>query len=243
MATSKNTYRGTATVVGVIYLLGFVVGITGTGLMQPILGASNYLSTVSAHSVMLGIGALLWVLAAVWDATHGVLMFPVLKQHSERAAIGYLAFRIIDAVFLSVYVVFILLQIPIGSEYLKAAATATSSIQALSNVATQANVYAYNIGMIALGLAGMTLNFLFFRARLIPRWIAVWGLVGYALLVVGMAADVLGSGLGLTVPSIPGGLWEVFVGGWLIVRGFNSAAFVSQTAGAGNPAESVAAHS
>jgi hypothetical protein len=129
---------------------------------------------------------------------------------------------------------------PIGSEFLKATASNTASLQSVSTVATQANVYAYNIGMIALGIAGMTLNFLFFRAKLIPRWIAVWGLVGYAVLVCGMAADVLGSGLGLTLPSIPGGLWEVFVGGWLIIRGFNPSAFASP---ATIPAESAATHS
>ena len=237
---SKNTYRGTAIVVGVIYLLGFVVGITGTGLMQSVLGASNFLTTVSTHSVMLSIGAILWVLAAVWDATHGVLMFPILKQHNERIAIGYLTFRIIDAIFLSIYVLFILLQIPLGSEFLKATASNTASLQSVSTVLTQANVYAYNIGMIALGLAGVLLNFQFFRAKLIPRWIGIWGLVGYVILIGGMAADVLGAGLGLTLPSIPGGLWEVFVGGWLIVRGFNPSAFVPSATS--TLAESAATH-
>ncbi|HLZ61677.1 MAG TPA: DUF4386 domain-containing protein [Ktedonosporobacter sp.] len=237
-----NTYRTAARVVGVIYIAGFIVGIPGNGLIQSILGAPNSLSTVAAHSVMLSIGAILWLMACVGDAAHGVLMFPVLKPHSERLAIGYLAARIIDSVFLAMYVLFALLQLPLGSAYLKAVAPTTSSLQALSTVLIQAGQYANTIGWIALGLAGVMLNFLFYRARLIPRWIAVWGLVGYAMMVCGMVAALMGSGLGL-VSEIPGGLWEVFVGGWLIAKGFNASAFVSQATRISNPAEPVATHS
>src|SRR5437773_4512517 len=79
---NMNTYRTTARVVGVVYLAGFVVGIGGNILIQSILGAPNRLSTISANSVMVAIGAILWLLAVAGDAAHGILMFPVLKQHS-----------------------------------------------------------------------------------------------------------------------------------------------------------------
>lgn len=231
-----NTYRTTAIVVGVVYLAGFVVGLVGNGLIQSILGAPDHLSTVSANSMMLAIGAILWLMAVAGDAAHGVLMFPVLKQHSERIAFGYLASRIVDAVFIAVSVLFMLLQIPLGSEYLKAVVPNTFYLQALSTLSIQAHLYAYDIGMIALGLAGLMLNYMFYRAKLVPRWIAVWGLVGYAIIFCGMVSEVMGSGLGL-VSSIPGGLWEVFMGVWLIAKGFNSSAFVSQATRTSNPAE------
>ncbi len=231
-----NTYRTTAIVVGVMYLAGFVVGLVGNGLIQSILGAPDHLSTVSANSMMLAIGAILWLMAVAGDAAHGVLMFPVLKQHSERIAFGYLASRIVDAVFIAVSILFILLQIPLGSEYLKAVVPNTFYLQALSTLSIQANLYAYDIGMIALGLAGLMLNYMLYRAKLVPRWIAVWGLVGYAIIFCGMVSEVMGSGLGL-VSSLPGGLWEVFMGVWLIAKGFNSSAFVSQATRTSNPAE------
>lgn len=220
-----NTYRTTAIVVGVLYLAGFVVGLVGTGLIQSVLGAPDYLSTVSANSTIIAIGAILWLFAVAGDAAHGVIMFPILKQHSERIAFGYLASRIVDAVFIAVYVLFILLQIPLGSEYLKAVVPNTLFLQAQSTLAIQASVYAYTIGMITLGTAGFMLNYLFYRAKLVPHWIAVWGLVGYAIIFLGMVSELLGSGLGLA-SSIPGGLWEAFMGVWLIVKGFNSSAFV-----------------
>jgi Domain of unknown function (DUF4386) len=156
-----------------------------------------------------------------------VLLFPILKQHNERIAVGYLAFRIMDAVFNAIMVLFVLLQIPLGSEYLKAGASDTSYLQALSTVFAQAQLYAYELGMITLGISGLMLCYTLYRAKLVPRWLAVWGLLGYAIILCGMVSAVMGSGLG-DLSSIPGGLWEVFVGVWLIVKGFNEAAFVPQ---------------
>jgi len=222
-----NTYRKTATVVGIVYILGFVVGITGFGLFTSILSAPDHLSTVSANSMLLGFAAVLWLMAVIGDAAHGVLMFPILKQHSERMAIGYLAFRIVDAVFIAVMVLFVLIQIPLGSEYLKAAASNTPFLQALSAVFSQGQQYAYQIGMSALGVSGLMLCYTLYRAKLVPGWLAIWGLVGYATILVGMLSAIMGSGLG-DLSSYIGGLWEVFAGVWLIVKGFNSPTVVSQ---------------
>ena len=224
-----NTYRTTATIVGIVYILGFVVGLVGIGLFTSILGAPDHLSTVSANSMLLGFGAVLWLMAVIGDAAHGVLMFPILKQHSERMAIGYLAFRILDAVFIAVMVLFVLIQIPLGSEYLKAATSDAPFLQALSAVFSQAQQYAYQIGMSALGVTGLMLCYTLYRAKLVPAWLAIWGLVGYATILVGMLSAVMGSGLG-DLSSYVGGLWEVFVGVWLIVKGFNSSAFASRSA-------------
>jgi hypothetical protein len=92
--------------------------------------------------------------------------------------------------------------------------------------------------MSTLGITGFLLCYTLYRARLIPRWLSVWGLVGYAIIFAGMVSEMMGSGLGL-VSSYPGGLWEMFVGGWLIVKGFNSSAFVSQATRTSNPAASL----
>jgi hypothetical protein len=236
MQEGLNKFRTTAGVVGVVYIAGFVVGIGGNSLIQSILGAPDHLATVAANSLLLASGALLWLLTAVGDAAHGVLMFPILRQHHERLAFGYLASRIVDAVFIAIMVLFLLLQIPLGNEYVKAAAPAAFSLQALSTVSVQGSQYAYAIGMCALGLSGLMLNYVFYRARLVPRWLAVWGLVGYAVIFGGMVTEVMGSGLGL-LSSLPGGLWEMFIGGWLIAKGFQSAAAVAPAARPRTPPE------
>jgi hypothetical protein len=79
---SRNNYRTTARIVGVLYLAGMVVGIGGNLLIQSILGGPDHLSTIAANSMLLAMGAVLWLSTVAGDAAHGILMFPVLKPHS-----------------------------------------------------------------------------------------------------------------------------------------------------------------
>jgi hypothetical protein len=218
---SRNNYRTTARIVGVLYLAGMVVGIGGNLLIQSILAGPDHLSTIAANSMLLAMGAVLWLSTVAGDAAHGILMFPVLKPHSERAAVGYLGARIIDATFIAVMVLLILVHIPLGMEYLNAGSSDTSSLQALGAVFTQANLYAYEIGMSAVGVAGLILCSMFYKTQLVPRALAVWGLIGYAILLCGSVVQVLGFNLS-SIHAIPGGLWELFIGVWLIVKGFST---------------------
>lgn len=217
-------YRTTARIVGAMYIAGFIVGIGGEILIKSVLDTPNHLSLLPARYMTVALGAVLWLLAVAWDALHGVLMFPILKKFNERIAIGYLAFRIMDATFIAIMVLFILLQIPLAREYLKAVESNTPLFQSLSTVISQGQQYAYNIGMATLGVAGLLLCYTLYRSRLIPNVLAIWGLVGYAIILLGMLSEIMGSGLSL-MSSLPGGLWELFIGFWLIFKGFNASAF------------------
>lgn len=223
-----NSNQKIAKAVGILFLAGMVAGVTGNIFIQSILAAPDPLSTISANSMKLAIGAMLMLMTSAWDATHGILMFPVLKPHSELIALGYLSFRIVNAVFLALQVLFILLQIPLGDEYLKAGTTDPSYLQALSTQFIQVNLYAYQIAMIFVGLACVLMCYILYRAKLVPRFLAVWGLVGYATILCGSLLEVMGFDLQL-LHTIPGGLWELFIGVWLIVKGFNSPIVLQNT--------------
>src|SRR4026208_150177 len=121
--------------------------------------------------------------------------FPVLKPHSERAAVGYLGARVIGATFIAVMALLILVRIPVGIEYLNAGSADTSYLQALSTVLTEANLYAYEFAMIAVGVAGLILCTMCYRTQLVTRRPAIWGLIGYALLLSGSVLQVLGLNL------------------------------------------------
>jgi hypothetical protein len=218
---ASTGYRRTAVLVGALFLAGMIIGIAGHGIVQSVLGVPNYLSMVSANTLLLAIGAMMMLLTSVGDATHGILMYPVLKQHSERIAVGYLGFRLIDAAFLGVQVLFVLFQIPLGREYALAGIPNTEFLQSLSTIFIQTNVYAYQIGMIFLSFAGLMLCYAFLKAKLVPTFVAVWGLIGYATILTGSVVEVLGSNLNL-VHTLPGGLWELFIGVWLLAKGFKS---------------------
>jgi Domain of unknown function (DUF4386) len=220
-SAAAPTYRKTATTVGVIYLMGMVVGIGGNILIQSILGVPDYLAALGSNSMLLAFGAMLWLLPAVGDAAHGMLMFPVLNRYSRRIAVSYLGARVIDAVFVAIMVLFILFQIPVASEYMKTGAANATFLQSLGSVFSQAQLYAYHFGMLTVGCAGLMLNYAFYRARLLPRVLGVWGLVGYTVILCGSVLEIMGLNLNL-LHTLPGGVWELFVGVWLIVKGFNA---------------------
>ena len=206
---------------GVLFLAGMVAGVAGNMLIQSSISSPDYLSTLSANSMKLAIGAILMLLTSVWDALHGILMLPVLKPHSERNAYGYFGFRIVNSTFLAIQVLFIVIQIPLANQYLEAAISETSYLQSISTLFIQANIYAYQIAMIFVGLAGTMLCSTFYRAKLVPRFLALWGIVGYVTILCGSVLEVMGLDMRL-LHTIPGGLWELFIGVWLIVKGFNS---------------------
>ncbi len=173
--------------------------------------------------MLLAAGALCWLATVAGDAAHGVVMFPVLKRHSERSAVAYLAARIIDAVLIAVMALFIVAQIPLASAYLEAGAVDAPALQAISGVLAESKLYAYEFAMITVGVAGLILCSAFLRTGLIPRALALWGLAGYAIILSGSVLEIIGFDLKV-IHAVPGGLWELFIGVWLIVKGFDPGA-------------------
>jgi hypothetical protein len=78
-----------------------------------------------------------------------------------------------------------------------------------------------------LGVAGVLLCLLLFRTRLIPRWLAISGLIGYPLLVAGTIAEIFGTHIGLYL-TIPGFFFELVMPFWLFFKGFQPEAYRGQ---------------
>ena len=107
----------------------------------------------------------------------------------------------------------------VGDEHAAAGAADASVLPSLARVAEDANLYAYQFGMISLGLGSLLFWRILLRATLVPRFMAVWGLAGYAIFVLGSVLEVLGYGVSLAL-SVPGGLFEIALAVLLIGRGF-----------------------
>jgi hypothetical protein len=231
-----NGNRVTAITVGAFYLGALVTYSVGNGLIQSIVTAPDHLATVLSNSTQVIIGALLMLINSVIVIGHGIMMFPILKRYNERIPFGYLSARLAEGIVLAAGILFLLLQVPLSRAYLQAGNPDAAYFQALSTLSLQANFYAYQFGMIAVGFAGGLLNYVFYKVNLIPRGLAIWGLLGYVVLLSGSVVEVLGFDLRL-IHTIPGGLWELFIGVWLIAKGFGSSVFVPPAAKSGSAAE------
>ena len=221
---SRMTY---SRLIGALFLLGFVFYGVGAALVTSVTGAPDFLSTISAHQTTLVIGAFLMLLNTAVDVGKGVLFFPILENHGKRSALAYLAFIVVQVVMLDVGVLALLLIVPLGQQAVDAGQASAAWAQGLGSLLIQWNSMAYSIGEATLGVGGLFLCSLLFRTRLIPRFVAVGGFVGYVSLMVGMIAEIFGIHIGLIL-SVPGIFFEVGLPLWLFIKGFQPEAYAGR---------------
>jgi hypothetical protein len=202
-------------VIGALFLSAIVFYGVGFGLATSVVSRPGFLSAVPTHQTTLALGAFLMLLNSVVVVGIGVLLFPILENYSKRTALAYLVSRTIEAVLLAIGVLCLLMTLPLARQ--------AASADVLGSLAVQANAISYQIAMMSLGLGGVLLCSLLYRTQLIPRLLAVWGVIGYAIFLAGAVAEIFGIHLGLML-SIPGGLFELGLGIWLLIKGFESAA-------------------
>jgi hypothetical protein len=217
-AGSRMTY---SRLIGALFLLGFLFYGVGSGLATSLVGGSNFLSTIAASQTILVIGAFLMFLNTGVDVAKGVLFFPILEKHSKRTALAYLATMIVEVVLLAVGVLALLLIVPLIRHAGEAGA------QTLGSMLVQTNAMAYQMGEMTLGVGAVFLCLLLFRTQLIPRWLAISGLIGYPILVAGTIAEIFGVHIGLYL-TIPGFFFELVLPFWLFFKGFHPEAYRGQ---------------
>jgi len=226
---SRVPSRMAARIIGILILAGWFTYGPGGAITASIVAAPDVLANVAANQMTFTAGAVVMLLNSAAVVGIGVMWFPILKRHSEPVALSYLATRTLEAVFLTVGVMSLLSLTGLGEAYASADAPAGAHFETLSTVAVQLNDLSYQIGMATLGLGSLFFCHLLFRTGLVPRKLAAWGFIGYAVFAVGMVLDVFGFGVGLLL-TIPGGLFELAFATWLIVKGIQPSATVPATA-------------
>jgi hypothetical protein len=207
---SRMTY---SRLIGALFLLGFLSYGIGSGLATSLVGSSNFLSTIGASQTLLITGVFLIFLNTGVDVGKGVLFFPILEKHSQRTALAYLATMIVEVVLLAVGALALLLIVPLTKH------AGEPGAQTLGSILVQTNFTAYQMGEMVLGVGATLLCVLLFRTQLIPRWLAISGLIGYPILAAGTIAEIFGIHIGLYL-TIPGFFFEVVMPFWLIFKGF-----------------------
>src|SRR5665647_1811336 len=132
---TDETYRKTATLVGVLYIIGTIAGMLSLVLTGPILGDPDYLVKVSANEIQIIAGALFVLIMGLALAMVPVMMFPILKKYNEALALGYVVFRgALETVMYFVLAISWLFLLPLSQEYVKAGTPVASYFQTLGAV-------------------------------------------------------------------------------------------------------------
>jgi hypothetical protein len=225
--SSDTSNRKTAIWVASLWIVTAIGAIAGLSLMSSILHAPDFLTTVFPQRATVIGAAFLWLINDLGIVAIGLLMFPILKKQSEVLALGYVSMRMLESVFLIVGMLLAMLLIPLSKAFIESGSADAVTYQTVGSLLVQAETwFMASMQFVTLGLGGLILTFLLFRARLVPRWIAVVGIVGYALLLPYAVLSFLGvntaPGTLVSMMAIPVALWEIIIMPIrLFARGFN----------------------
>lgn len=227
------TDRTTARVVGGLFIVASVAGALGMVFQQPIVDAPDYLTEASLNESQVATGALIALIMGIAVVGIAVAIYPVLRRHSERLALGYVAARSIEAVVYIIGTVGLLALLTVGREFVSAGSPDDSYFQTLGTLLLAERDWAGHgiLDATAFSLSALILNYVLYRARLVPRWLSVWGLIGaLPYLVAGVMVMYGLEPLSSTqvIMDVPLGVQEIALALWLIIKGFNAPAFAPE---------------
>ncbi|MEU6234885.1 DUF4386 domain-containing protein [Kitasatospora sp. NPDC047058] len=224
--------RRLATAAGVCFLVTHVASIGGLVLYRPVLSDPDFVLGPGPDGRVL-LGALFEVVLALAVVGTAIALYPVVRRYGEGAAIGYLGLRTLEAAVISVGVVSLLAVVTLhrsgaagaGAAGEGAAGTDAATLRTVGRALVAVHDWTFLLGPdFVLGANTVLVAHLLYRSRLVPRSIAVLGLVGGPLIFASAVAVLFGcygqlSGWG-SLAAVPVFAWELAVAFRMILRGF-----------------------
>jgi hypothetical protein len=179
------------------------------------------------------VGAFLEVLLIIANVGTALTLFPVLKRQNEVLALGYVTARLVECGFIAVGILSLVTVVTLRQE---AAGADAASLTLVGQALVAIENWTFLLGPAFVGVlgTGLMLGYLMYRSGLVPRLMAVLGLIGGVLVCVSGSAVLLGAleqgGSVQTLATMPEFFWELSLGIYLTVKGFRPAAAVSQPA-------------
>lgn len=215
-----NAHRKTAIVVGALFIIGTAAGMISAVLTGPFVGASDYLSKVSANSGQVMAGAFFILIMGLSLAMIPAVLFPILKKQNEVLAIGYVVFRgALETLITIASAVCFFVLIILSQKYVGAGAPGASYFQTLGALLLGGHASLTAILSIVFPLGALMFYYVLYQAKLIPRWISGWGFIAAILYLLGGLYDLFSSEL--VILLLPMLVQEMVMAVWLIVKGFN----------------------
>jgi hypothetical protein len=214
--------RRIATLTGWLWIATFVTSIPARFIFYaPVLDEPNYVTGAGADAwTLVATGAVLELFLIISNIGSAVVPFPILKRQNEAGALGYVTARVMECVFIAIGIVGMLAILTVRQD----APGGTDA--ALGQGLEAVYEWSFRLGpgfIVGVG-NGLILGWLMYTSGLVPRWMAMFGLIGGPLLCIAgilVIYDVIEAGGPLQgVMTIPEAIWELSLGIYLVVKGF-----------------------
>ena len=227
-----NPHRSIARITGILFIIATAASLLSIAFLGSV-GSSDYLTQIAANEGQVTVGVLLRFIAALASAAIAISLYPVLRRYRQGPAIGAVGFRVIEGTFYALGAVSVLLLLTLSREFVKTGAGDPAYFSQTGTLLKALDDWAGLAGILAFYVGGLLYYRVFYQTRLVPRWLAGWG-IGAVILGAVAALLVLFGVTGSMSPvqmalNAPIGLQEMVLAVWLIVKGFNASAMTSDS--------------
>ena len=214
MAADQRTAR----IFGILFIITFVTSIPALALFQPVLDDPAGYIAGGGHDSKIYLGVLLELLLIIANVATAVVLYPIVRRQNEILSIGYVAARVMESVFIAAGILFVLGIVTLRHD------DPSASALAVSLAALKDWTFLLGPGFVVGWGNGLILGYLMYASRLVPRKMAVLGLIGGPLIIlsgVGVLFDVWDAGGTVqALATIPEFVWELSLGVYCAVKGF-----------------------
>jgi hypothetical protein len=213
-----------ARVFGVLYIITFITSIAALWFYQPVLDDPVGYIASAGHDNRILLGAVLELLLIIANIGTAVVIFPIVKRQSEDLALGYVTARVFECTFILVGIVAVLGIVTLRQQ---TAGVGEGSV-AYTLAAIKDWTFLLGPGWVVGWGNGLILGYLMYRSGLVPRQMAIVGLVAGPLIIASGTAVLFGvdrpGGALQGVATIPEFVWELSLGIYCTVKGFRPSA-------------------
>ena len=199
---------------GVLYLITFATSISALILFQPVLDdPQGYIAGGGADN-RIYLGALLELILIIANIGTAIVIFPIVKRQNEIMAISYVAARIMECVFIAVGILAVLAVVTLRHD----AGADAAALGGLAESLAAIKDWTFKLGpgfVVGIG-NGFILGYLMYKSGLMPRGLALLGLIGgplQTLAGIGVLFDLYEAGGPVQgIATIPEIIWELSLG-------------------------------
>jgi hypothetical protein len=223
--------RRISLIAGWLFIITFVASIPAAlFLYTPVLDDARYIVGAGADN-RVAFGALLEMILIVANIGTAVVLFPILKRQNESLALGYVTARVMESAFIAVGILGLLAVVTLRQDVGGAAGAGSLVGVGRSLVAIHDWTFLLGPGFVVGIGNGLLLGYLMYRSGLVPRRLAMLGLIGGPLIIISGTAVLFGviepGSTGQVIATIPEFFWELSLGIYLIVKGFRAVPIIA----------------
>jgi hypothetical protein len=202
---------------GVLFILTFITSISAVLLFQPVLDDPAGYIAGDGKDNQIYLGAFLEFLLVVTNVGTAVALYPIARRQNEALAIGYVAARIIESVFIAIGIIFVLGIVAMRHD-LPGGDDVAWTLAELKDL-----TFLFGPNLVVPFGNGLLLGYLMYRSGLVPRRMAWFGMIGGPLLLFanfGVLFDWWEGTDPIVVLAVPEIIWEAFLGIYCAIWGF-----------------------